>query len=376
MRTQISTSFFKFLFLFFLSGSMLISCKNGEKRDSADKENSQENSSTRKQREKAVLKEAFHTDRDLGDNVDSPAIWHGENGQNWLLATAKEGNAIIVYSAEDGSFIKRFGESGDGEGAFSRPNGITVIEDLLLIVERDNRRVQVFQLPDFEPLGFFGNDLLQKPYGISVAKTGKNKFDAYVTDNYETADEQIPPVEELGQRVHYFSFEISNNKVSGEHKKAFGDIEGNGILHKVESILIDEEMGRLLIADEYSGQRNIKIYSPNGEFTGEVISNKYFDSEPEGIALFECKTDTSGYYVTTDQSDNYNKFEVFDRKTLEHLGTFGGEITTNTDGVALTQQSYGNFENGAFFPVHDDGSVTAISWSDIAEILELKSSCD
>jgi 3-phytase len=42
--------------------------------------------------EVAVIKEAFTTLRDESDNVDSPAIWHGKNGQNWLLATAKEGN--------------------------------------------------------------------------------------------------------------------------------------------------------------------------------------------------------------------------------------------------------------------------------------------
>ncbi len=375
MKVQLSIPGFKFTMFFFFLGSLLMnSCKNAEEIDPSEMADPKE--ITIEKKDKAILKEAFHTDRDLGDNVDSPAIWHGENGENWLIATAKEGNAIIVYSAEDGSFIKRFGESGDGEGAFSRPNGITVIEDLLLIVERDNRRVQVFRLPGFEALGFFGDELLQKPYGISVAKTGENSFDAYITDNYETPEEQIPPVEELGQRVHYFSFKIENDKVAGEHKKAFGDTRGEGILHKVESILIDKEMQRLLIADEYSEQRNIKIYSPEGIFTGETISNEYFDSEPEGIALFECKTDTTGYYIMTDQSDRYNKFEVFERKTLKHLGTFGGEITTNTDGVALTQKGYGDFENGAFFPVHDDGSVTAISWTEIAEALDLKHSCN
>jgi 3-phytase len=36
-----------------------------------------------------VLKEAFHTERDESNNVDSPAIWHGPGGENWLLATAK-----------------------------------------------------------------------------------------------------------------------------------------------------------------------------------------------------------------------------------------------------------------------------------------------
>lgn len=377
MRYQLSIPVFKLFLLFFFAGSLLMtSCKNGEEKDQSETAHSEEDKSTKNKKGKAVLKEAFHTDRDMGDNVDSPVIWHGDNGENWLLATAKEGNAVIVYSAEDGSFLKRFGQTGDGEGAFSRPNGITVIDDLLLIAERDNRRVQVFRLPNFEPLGFFGDELLQKPYGISVAKTGENTFEAYVTDNYETADEQIPPVEELGQRIHHFSFSIQENKVIGEHKKAFGDTEGAGILHKVESILIDQEMGRLLVADEYIDQRNIKIYSPEGKFTGEIISNTYFDSEPEGMVLFECEKDTSGYYIMTDQHDDFNKFEVFDRKTLKHLGTFGGEMTTNTDGVAITQHSYGDFENGAFFPVHDDGSVTAISWTDIAEALDLKLSCN
>ena len=166
-----------------------------------------------------------------------------------------------------------------------------------------------------------------------------------------------------------------DNKVIGQHENAFGDIEGDGILHKVESLLLDAEYDRLLVADEYGEQRNIKIYNPDGTFSGEIIDSQYFDSEPEGIALFSCD-DESGYYIMTDQSDDYNKFEVFDRETLEHLGTFGGEITTNTDGVALSQKSFGTFENGAFYPVHDDGSVTAISWAKISEELDLKTSCN
>jgi hypothetical protein len=84
-----------------------------------------------------ALEEQFHTDRDEGDNVDSPAVWHGPDGQHWLLATAKEGDTIIAFDATDGSLIKRFGKSGSGSGQFERPNGIAVIDDLVLVVERD-----------------------------------------------------------------------------------------------------------------------------------------------------------------------------------------------------------------------------------------------
>lgn len=375
MKFLIKSTFYSaILFALLISG--LNSCKDTTRTKKVDKKTSEQTANTLKNKKIPAIKEAFHTDRDEGDNVDSPAVWHGDDGEHWLLATAKEGNAIIVYSAEDGSFIKKFGESGEKEGAFSRPNGITVFENLLLIVERDNHRIQVFNLPTFEPLGFFGQKSLKKPYGISVMKKSENNFIAYITDNYETKDEQIPPIEKLNKRVHMFSFEVKDNQLTSMHKKAFGDIKGDGILYKVESILIDKELERLLIADEYSEQRNIKIYSLEGEFTGEIISSDYFDSEPEGIALFECKKDTTGYYITTDQDYKNNKFEVFDRKTFKHLGSFSGALTRNTDGVALTQKNYGNFDNGAFFPVHDDGSVTAISWTEIAESLGLKINCE
>ncbi|MFP4092591.1 MAG: hypothetical protein ACLFT3_19940, partial [Cyclobacteriaceae bacterium] len=303
----------------------------------------------------------------------SPAIWHGSGGEHLLLATAKEGNAIIVYDAATGDFIRRFGEVGVGKGAFSRPNGIAVVDDLLLIAERDNHRIQVFALPDFSPLGFFGESELIRPYGITVASTDTS-YEAFITDNYETADEEVPPTDSLGHRVHHFRFKINNSELESEHVRAFGDTSGEGILHKVESLLYDAQMQSLMIADELELQRNIKIYTPEGEFNGSTISGEYFAYEPEGIALFACEADTPGYYIATDQHEVNNSFQVFDRKTLRNMGTFGGEATRNTDGVAISQQPFGDFSQGAFYPVHDDGSVAAIALSEIAEALQLKTS--
>jgi 3-phytase len=327
-----------------------------------------------KQNKKEVLKEAFHTQRDESDNVDSPALWHGEDGQNWLLATAKEGNTVIVFDAANGQKITTFGEPGTGIGQMKRPNGIAVIDSFAVVVERDNHRLQVFALPSLNSLGFFGQKQLIRPYGIATDKTEKG-YELYVTDNYELADESIPPVDSLYHRVHHFVLNVNDTALQVNHVRAFGATEGSGVLYKVESILVDRPLNRLLIADEYEMQRNIKIYTIEGEFTGEVIPNKYFKYEPEGIALWSCEADTSGYYITTDQDVLNNWFPVFDRKTLKYMGSFAGEVTRNTDGVALTQHSFGNFENGAFFPVHNDGSITAIGWKEIAMALELKADC-
>ena len=325
--------------------------------------------------EVAIIKESFTTLRDESDNVDSPALWHGGEGQNWLLATAKEGNAIIVYDAANGEKIGRFGSIGTGLGELSRPNGIAVIDDYAVVIERDNHRVQVFILPEFKPLGVFGETVLRLPYGITIDRF-EGKYHIYVTDNYETPEEETPPADSLGRRVHHFVFTVENNRVTAEHIKAFGDTSGEGVLYKVESILVDRIYNRLLIADEHEDHCNIKIYDTDGRFTGQIIPHNYFFYEPEGIVVWECEADSSGYYLIVDQGKINNTFQVFDRKTLEYIGGFSGEITRNTDGTAITQKAFGNFMYGAYYPVHNDGSLTAISWEDIAGTLGLRNDCD
>ena len=118
-----------------------------------------------------TVAERYVTERDPADNVDSVAVWHAPGDTHWLLATAKETDRLLVYDATTGKPLQKFGASGSGPGQFERPNGIYVIDDLALVVERDNRRVQVLRLPNFETLAIFGADgetPLRKPYGLWV----------------------------------------------------------------------------------------------------------------------------------------------------------------------------------------------------------------
>jgi 3-phytase len=56
---------------------------------------------------------------------------------------------------------------------------------------------------------------------------------------------------------------------------------------------------------------------------------------------------------------------------MDYVGTFTGEATANTDGVAWTPQSFPGFPSGAFFAVHDDSAVSAFDWRDIVGALGL-----
>ncbi len=334
-----------------------------------------------------VVAEAFETPRDAWDNVDTPAVWHGPDGQHWLLSTAKSGDIIRVHDATTGAPLRRVGGSGSGPGELDRPNGVAVIDDLMIVVERDNRRVQVFALPSFEPLGTFGeplswqqavgegDDRFRLPYGLTVHETDtEGTYMLYVTDAYAAPDEGVPPSATLGERVKQFRFTVENGTLRHQHVRNIGDTSGPGRLKVVESIWADPAHDRLLIAEEKEGEAQIKVYTLDGTFTGTTISPDYFRSEAEGITLYECGG-TSGYWLTTDQSKESNTFHVFDRADLSHVGAFRGETVANTDGIFVTERAFGDFERGAFYAVHNDRSTVAVDWTAIADALGLTGDC-
>ncbi len=323
----------------------------------------------------ARLAEAWQSQRDTLDNIDSPAVWHGPDGQHWVLSTAKTTHVLVVNDAATGKELRRVGGPGIAPGRMERPNGIYVIDDLAMVVERDNHRVQVFRMPALTPVGMFGESLLKKPYGIAVYPgTEAGSYIVYVTDNYESADESIPPDSMLGQRVRRFQVAVGPTSVKAEPMAAFGDTSGPGVLKVVESIAADVPNNRLLIAEELETASHIKVYTLDGKFTGQTIDSGLFPNQAEGIILYSCG-DTAGYWVTTDQGMTTNTFHVFDRQSLAHLGSFQGEVTLNTDGIALTQQGFAEFPSGAFYAIHNDGNVAAFSWAVIADALKLRKDC-
>jgi 3-phytase len=138
------------------------------------------------------------------DNATAPRWGTGPAGQHWLLSTAKSTRVCWCTTPRAVPLLRASAGPGAGAGRFARPNGITVIDDVLLVVERDNHRVQALRLPDFAPLGTFGDTLLRLPYGVGWYEEAPGRYAVYVTDNYEAPDGTTPPDRELGARVKQF----------------------------------------------------------------------------------------------------------------------------------------------------------------------------
>ncbi len=322
----------------------------------------------------AEVRESWQTVRDTLADIDSPAVWHGPAGEAWLLVSAKATDLIRIHDAVTGKWLRDVGTTGHGAGQFDRPNGLAVVGDLLWVVERDGKRVQVLQLPAFTSLGSYGMGDLVKPYGVTVVPDGPGRFRTWVTDSYELVKDSVPPDSALGRRVREYQVVVTSGRATGTLTRTFGDTAGTGVLRVVESIMADPAHDQLLIAEELPGASQLKRYTLDGRYTGDTVPQRYFPNQAEGIALYACG-DSAGYWIATDQGKVINTYHLFDRRTLAHVAAFGSPTIKNTDGIALTQQALPGFPAGALFAVHDDGGVAAISWEAIAKATGVRSDC-
>lgn len=334
------------------------------------------------------------------DETDSPAAWVAPDGGLWVIATAKETDLLVVYDGATGRELRRIGGPGSAPGQFRRPNGIAVHGDLVFVVERDNRRVQVLRLPGFEPLGSFGEQDLVSPYGLWVRGLGSGtpgevaRIEVIVSDSYMDPDPRRrgeyvpPPLARLGERFERFLLQPSATpgtapgarsggfSLGARRVAAFGDTGAAGAVRVAESLWGDPHYDRLLVAEEdtATGTRLRDYLLGAGRYAGRDAGAAQFKAQAEGIALWAC-ADGTGYWIASDQFEDRTLFHVFDRASLAHRGAFAGRVTANTDGVWLHQAGTTIFPDGVFLAVHDDQAVAAFDWRDIARTLGLQERC-
>lgn len=327
--------------------------------------------------------EAWVSAETPAEELDSLATWPTGDGRTWLIATGKSGHRLIVYDADTGARLRTVGGEGTAPGQFKRPNGIAVFGDHAFVVERDNHRVQVLSLPDFASVGSFGDGILRSPYGIWINETEPDELEAYVTDSFMYGQhyDVVPPLAELAQRVRRFRIRFDRDgRLRAHYTGAFGDTHEDTALRMVESIAGDPANDRLLIADESTsdsrGQRasTLREYTMGGSYTGRSLPQDSFVAQAEGVALWSCP-DGGGYWIAVDQLAPLTIFHLFERATLAPRGSFQGNRTAHTDGVALHAAATSRFPGGALYAVHDDQAVTAFDLRDVVRTFGLAQDC-
>ena len=324
-----------------------------------------------------VVPESFVSAETPAEELDSVAAWTAPDGRTLAIVTGKSTHRLDVYDGDSGERLREVGEEGSAPGQFDRPNGIAVADDKLFVVERDNHRVQVLSLPDFKPVGFFGEQELRSPYGLWINATEPGELEVYVTDSfmYGKRYDVVPPFAELDQRVRRYRVQFDQDgKLMANYGGAFGDTGEDTALRMVESIAGDPPNDRLLIADEDTRHLStLREYGFSGKFTGRSLPQDSFGAQAEGVALWTCP-DGSGYWIAVDQLAPLTIFHLFDRRTLAPVGSFSGKVTSHTDGVALHGPTK-RFPGGVLYAVHDDKALAAFDLRDVARTLRIAPTC-
>lgn len=294
-------------------------------------------------------------------HTDSLAAARLADGSVRIFATAEKKDRIDVFDAGNGAWIASFGESGKGPGQFKQPSGVAVAHlpggdgrsrAVVLVVERDNRRVQAVWADGLASAGTFGETELRRPLGIAVAGDGDGAL-VFVTDARAANTE----------RVRVYRLWRTGDALQAKLQRNFGEADGPGLLRAVESIAVDERERRVLVCDEDRRQKNVKVYDFDGRFTGTVFGERLVRGAPDGLVV--CERAAGGAVIVTDRQPDGTVWYVFDRVTYEWRDTFVSQSPiANTDGIAVFEEAFGGFERGAFFAVNDDQDIRAYALAD------------
>ena len=206
----------------------------------------------------------------------------GTMGNPWGIAISSKGmwavadssnHCVYLMTIDQDQLIVKFGGYGTNDGLFSHPDGLAFDEDdHLFVVDRDNHRVQKFDVNGKFLLKFGTKGItdgqLHKPRGIMVYN-GK----AFIAD--------------------YDNSRISVFQVSGQ----FQCIIGKGVLGTPYNVAIDTK-NRLLVTDH--GKGCIFSFNLAGRYLGKFSNTTMV---PLGIA-----TDSTGLVFVTSQ----NEILIFD----------------------------------------------------------------
>jgi len=293
-----------------------------------------------------------------GNNVDDPCFWFDQENPagSLVFVTTKDSGLVEVFNIATGEFVTSI-------KGFGRANNCAVAGNLLLttdlksdLAEAQPGKVKVHRIPGFDLVRSFAEDT-EAPHGIDILTLPDGKQRVYVTDESDAS-------------VHVYDL------ASGILLRTFSTGFGDGI----EPILVDDFHNRVFVArGEDEDRRGIGVFGPDGtllrEFGAEIFAN-----DAEGMAIYACGD--GGYLIVADQNKTKAEFEIFERVSLEHLGTFwiqngDGEFTDATDGIDILQAPLPGFPSGVLAVCDGCGAnlpdeMDLVSWDRVASTMGLK----
>ncbi len=331
-------------------------------------------------------------------NTDSLAAYRNEEGTVIVAATSKWKRRVDLFDAQSGTFLRSITHEGlvrpngiaaayillqsidaianqDDDNAFDvnendRNSATPSLVQALLVVDRDAPGLFIFNAATDKLLAHIADEL-QNPYGITTIQDDDALL-IFITDVSRKPEDVVSRYRITAQR----DAANSNENVDStspiilhiEPLGTFGATE-DGRIGKAESIAIDGPRGRIYLCDEDRDARNVKVFQPDGTFTGTNFGGGIINGDPEGIVIVN-DADAGDFILVTDQTRRITAWHAFDAQSMAYITSFtGAPRIANTDGICIYEGSIPGFDGGGLFAVHDDAEVRAYNLADIRNLV-------
>ena len=267
--------------------------------------------------------------------------WYNEfSKEYWLFILSQDSNKIFILNALSGKYIKSLGSHGDAVGQFDTPSDMSIYDDYLFILEKDNHRIQIFSLPELKFIGIIGEVELTAPNCLETIKLRKDKKNyccVYVGDNLDNKP---------SRNKCYFKFILELNE-SGIYDTEVTRYEpkDNSNLGYIESIKYDGICDNLYIVDKLS--KDIKVFNFNDQYKKTILKN-YFKGNPGEINI------TQNRIFIGDFSRLDNFFHIFSRD-LKHTNTLVSDKTLKNECFCIIDHN----NNKILYTADEDDEILA-----------------
>lgn len=319
----------------------------------------------------AVVKPFWLSAAVEGGELAALAAWRGPNGQVLVVTTARAKHQLIAIDGITGVRARMIGGEGSRAGQLSSPSGIALWNDVALVSDRDNQRIQAFSLPFLKPMGAITDSMvLVAPLGLALAPADSGRADLFVTNDMHLSTNEETHGDAFRRRVLRFRLTRMAGVVKGLLERFFGDTADGGLLLTVDAIAADQDNESVVVAD--AAARDLNVYGFDGGFVDE-FGHAQLVGTPAGIALYACDKE-SGFWIVAEKHATRNRFHLFERASYKYRGAFALAGVVDTDGIALLPGKAGAMQ-GAFYATTGGTKIAAVSFAAVLAAMKLPDPC-
>ena len=190
-------------------------------------------------------------------SLQNHVFWHGEN-DHVAVAINEKSNKVATYDIMSGKELKVINANGEDKGQINAPTDIAIADNLVFVLEKGNKRVQVFELPELTSLGFFSEDILNDPSSIAIYRIELGAFYVYVSDSDSHKGRETNYIRKI-------NVARAVNTMNSMYQMTFGYSPQSGYLGAIKDISVDQKSKKVIVTAGDSSSKTA--------FTLEGVSN-------------------------------------------------------------------------------------------------------